>query len=102
MNNDIKRALLGDKEAAKQLAKAKVLLPCPICGNRIDYETEVKLRMLREFKDEGWMYMHFCDDQKLEKPSNITIYGQSEEAVLRGWNTRTPIRVAETEREVTE
>ena len=30
--DDIKRALLGDKEAAKRLTEAGVLLPCPFCG----------------------------------------------------------------------
>lgn len=29
--DDIKRALLGDKEAAKRLTDAGVLLPCPVC-----------------------------------------------------------------------
>ena len=29
--DDIKRALLGDKEAAKRLTEAGVLLPCPMC-----------------------------------------------------------------------
>lgn len=32
MLDDIKRALLGDKEAAKRLTDAGVLLPCPFCG----------------------------------------------------------------------
>ena len=30
--NDVKRALLGDHEAAKRLTDAGVLLPCPFCG----------------------------------------------------------------------
>ena len=29
--DDIKRALLGDKEAARRLTEAGVLLPCPGC-----------------------------------------------------------------------
>lgn len=29
--DDIKRALLGDKEAAKRLTDAGVLLLCPVC-----------------------------------------------------------------------
>nr|DAP75506.1 MAG TPA: restriction alleviation protein [Caudoviricetes sp.] len=30
--DDIKRALLGDHEAARRLTDAGVLLPCPFCG----------------------------------------------------------------------
>lgn len=30
--DDIKRAMLGDQEAAKRLTDAGVLLPCPMCG----------------------------------------------------------------------
>ena len=30
--DDIKLAVLGDKEAAKRLTDAGVLLPCPMCG----------------------------------------------------------------------
>ena len=31
--DDIKLAMLGDKEAAKRLTEAGVLVPCPFCGN---------------------------------------------------------------------
>lgn len=37
--DDIKRALLGNHEAAKRLTEAGVLLPCPFCGS-----TKVKVR----------------------------------------------------------
>ena len=30
--DDVKLALLGDKEAARRLTEAGVLLPCPFCG----------------------------------------------------------------------
>ena len=30
--DDVKRALLGDHEAAKRLTEKGVLLPCPFCG----------------------------------------------------------------------
>lgn len=32
MNNDIRAALMGDKEAAKRLTEAGVLLPCSFYG----------------------------------------------------------------------
>ena len=31
--DDIKRAMLGDQEAAKRLTDAGVLVPCPMCGS---------------------------------------------------------------------
>ena len=31
--DDIKLALLGNKDAAKRLTDAEVLVPCPFCGN---------------------------------------------------------------------
>ena len=31
--DDYRRALLGDREAAKRLTDAGVLVPCPFCGN---------------------------------------------------------------------
>ena len=33
--DEIRRALLGDKEAAKRLTDAGVLLPCPMCGGEV-------------------------------------------------------------------
>ena len=33
--NDVKRALLGDHEAAKRLTDAGGLLPCPFCGGEV-------------------------------------------------------------------
>ena len=34
MNNDIRAALMGDKEAAKRLTDAGALLGCPHCKGR--------------------------------------------------------------------
>ena len=33
-NMDVKRALLGDHEAAKRLTERYELLPCPCCGGQ--------------------------------------------------------------------
>ena len=35
--DDIKLALLGDKETAKRLTDAGVLIPCPFCGGEAEY-----------------------------------------------------------------
>ena len=38
---DIKRAILGDHEAAKRLTEVGVLLECPFCGGEamVEYDT---------------------------------------------------------------
>ena len=36
MVDDIKLALLGNKEAAKRLTEAGVLVPCPFCGGEAE------------------------------------------------------------------
>ena len=36
--DDIKLAMLGNKEAARRLTEAGVLLPCPFCNGNADIE----------------------------------------------------------------
>lgn len=38
MVDDIKLALLGDKETAKRLTDARVLLPCAHCGGEAKFK----------------------------------------------------------------
>ena len=38
MDSDIKKAMLGDHEAAKRLTEKGVLIPCPWCGRVPDVE----------------------------------------------------------------
>ena len=38
MTDDMKRALLGDHEAAKRLTEAGVLLPCAHCGGEAKFK----------------------------------------------------------------
>lgn len=35
--DDIRAAMLGDKEAAKRLMEEGVLVPCPFCGGEAEY-----------------------------------------------------------------
>lgn len=53
--HDIKRALLGDKEAAKRLTDAGVLVPCPHCKGNGKVS----------FKDHRFVGQNFCGDKKL-------------------------------------
>lgn len=87
MMDDTKRALLGDREAAKRLTDAGVLLPCPMCGATIDRQAEKDTLMLNEFQLGKWCFIHFCN----ETCDGATIYGKTEAEVIAKWNTRAPI-----------
>ena len=85
--DDIKLAMLGNKEAAKRLMDAGVLLGCPFCKNR-DQSTLLIMQ--------GTDYWVACDECGAEGPYRSTI----EQARL-AWNTRAPI-LSEREMEMLE
>lgn len=67
----IRRAMLGDHDAAARLTDAGVLIPCPFCGGE-----EIAVGSL-------WA---FCD--------NCHSYGMlssKHDNVVRDWNTRAPL-----------
>ena len=74
---DEKRALLGDREAAKRLTEAVVLLSCPGCGGE-----NVKHRAVMA-----------C--VMIECPCGFMAAGYDLEEARRIWNTRAPILSAE-------
>ena len=75
--DDIKLAMLGNKDAAKRLTDAGVLLPCPGCRrNEIRYHA----RMMRV---------------ELECQCGFIVAGDNKEEVTEIWNTRAPILSAE-------
>lgn len=78
--DDIKRALLGDKEAAKRLTEAGVLLPCWRCGGEAE---------LQEIHTGGKpVYAVSC------KKHHCGAYGcahQTKKNAVAYWNTRAPI-----------
>ena len=77
--DDIKLALLGNKEAAKRLTEAGVLLKCPWRnGDR------------KETNNSAVGYWVFCFDCDADGPTSANEY----EARL-AWNTRVPILSAE-------
>lgn len=84
MMDDMKRALLGDKEAAKRLTEAGVLLPCPMCKS-----DDIFVRSVSGAFDSGKIttkkYTQ-CRSCFLQ----TTFYNTEKEARL-SWNTRAPI-----------
>ena len=82
--DDIKLALLGNKEAAKRLTEAGVLLPCGRCGGEAE---------LREIHTGGKpVYAVLC------KKHDCGAYGcahHTKQNAVAYWNTRAPILSAE-------
>lgn len=77
MVDDIKLALLGDKEAAKRLTDAGMLLPCPGCGSEDTKHRAVMACVM------------------IECPCGFMAAGYDLEEARQIWNTRAPILSAE-------
>ena len=73
MTDDMKRALLGDHEAAKRLTEAGVLLPCPGCRGEDAKHRAVMACVM------------------IECPCGFMAAGYDLEEARQIWNTRTPI-----------
>lgn len=80
--NDVKLALLGDKEAARRLTDAGVLVPCAHCKGRA-------VLVEGTFQAPG-RYSAVCG-----KCFNATTWCTSKEDAIGRWNTRAPILSAE-------
>ena len=97
--DDIRAALLGDKEAAKRLTDAGVLVPCPKCGKSARFEVTMHSE---RGATRGWIFHIGCsackyhtDRYELElqiSPSGglSTVKDERPNAILE-WNTRAPI-----------
>lgn len=71
--DDIKLAMLGNKEAAKRLTDVGVLVPCPGCGGENAKHRAVMACVM------------------IECPCGFMAAGYDLEEARRIWNTRTPI-----------
>ena len=76
--DDIKLAMLGNKEAAKRLTDAGERLPCPFCGSR-------EIIVFQNEKD-GAKHWANCMDCLSFGPRGMSKY-----SALLAWNTRAPI-----------
>ena len=103
--DEIGRALLGDKEAARRLTDAGVLLPCPMCGGEVrlrrvssSYTTSPTTIMDKWTVEcpNGCVRNNVCESKIFqdEKGKVIIENNGSDEARL-AWNTRAPILSAE-------
>lgn len=88
--DDVKLALLGDKEAAKRLTDAGVLLPCPLCGGDADV-VAYNPRLLRPSRNH--VYSVSCNDCEMMFGWDIDYGGRydTEYEAMLAWNTRAPI-----------
>lgn len=78
---DEKAALLGDKEAARRLTEAGVLIPCPKCGRPGE---------VYEYPGEDWSQPYTAKCKKNDCFWIGKDYPTKKQAI-REWNTRAPI-----------
>ena len=97
--DDIKLAMLGNKEAAKRLTDAGVLLGCPWCGKTVAHVGTIAEHELMDEDAPGydWCANHYdtaCDATNGGCGGHTGPYKSEYEARL-AWNTRAPILSAE-------
>lgn len=84
MNQDMKRALLGDHKASKRLSEAGVLVPCPFCKGEV--RRVIGFGGLNFFKcRKCGAVVSFDNDYFNERPNEARL----------AWNARAPILSAE-------
>lgn len=92
--DDIKLALLGNREAAKRLTDAGVLVPCPFCGGDADV-VAYDPRLLRPSRNH--VYSVSCNECEMMFGWDIDYGGRydTEYEAMLSWNTRAPILSSE-------
>ena len=95
--DDIKRALLGDNEAAKRLTEPGVLLGCPFCGKMVAHVGTIAEHELMDEDAPGydWCTNHYdvvCDATNDGCGGHTGPYKSEKEARL-AWNTRAAVEV---------
>lgn len=89
--DEIKKAMLGDKEAQNAVTDRGELLPCPICGGEVVISTR---KIVYEFKDgdsiENAETYVFCPKCRTKTESALT-----KNKLIEFWNTRPQILTAE-------
>lgn len=91
---DMQKAILGDKEAARRLTNAGVLLPCPLCGKRVAHSGTIAEHECTDEDDPNYL-LNLTQYDVICKFSNggcgaTSGVRQSEYEAMLAWNTRPP------------
>ena len=109
---DEKRALLGDRKAAKRLTEAGVLLPCRTCGSAPRLRNDgIKIDHGNRFLEKecdfftSWYVACRCGETKcgwvtqyhLNDDGTVTMIGKRDgrKEAIQNWNTRSPLLTPE-------
>ena len=105
MMNEIERALLGDKAAARRLTDAGVLLPCPMCGGEVrlrrvssSYTTSPTTIMDKWTVEcpNGCVRNNVYESKIFQdEKGKVIIKNNGADEARLAWNTRAPILSAE-------
>ena len=93
--DDYRRALLGDREAARRLTDEGMLLPCHRCGGRAELEEQIEDPPRRGVKA---LVRVICTRCRFALMSSVKWDMESADERMRLielWNTRAPILSAE-------
>lgn len=93
MNDIVRRALLGDKNAAKECTDKGIAIPCPWCGKSVAVLTNMAEAVCENEKDPNYkMFSEYpiycCDMSKGGCGNYMCNCGYSEYWALWSWNTR--------------
>lgn len=81
MDNLVRKALLGDREAQRECTEKGILLPCPLCGGKATMQQDITGRE---------SYHVVCSNVKdmCNLIAGLPMWSESEEDALKVWNTR--------------
>lgn len=89
--DDVKRALLGDQEAAKRLTEAGVLLPCPCCGSEAKFKKGFPSRQIAHCR-QAVVQCKKCGVRTVtHRQLPMERWQDVDRAAIEEWNTRAPI-----------
>lgn len=92
MDNQIKAALRGDKQAQGDCTAAGVLLPCPFCGGQAQFVRKDIKTNRRTWCDAVYVRCKVCDSRVGRVLCNDDDSAQDEKAVS-AWNARASTEV---------
>lgn len=93
MNDLVRKALLGDKNAAKECTDKGIAIPCPWCGKSVAVLTSMAEAVCNDEKDPNYkMFSEYpiycCDMSKGGCGNYMCNCGYSKYWALFSWNTR--------------